>query len=138
VNSDELDPHRRNIRENVRAFLLTATSKELGQELRLSINMADEFRAAVVRELIEERLAEMPLPPNPSKPTKEELVKAVRDYAIAHYEQDGWDYIVETYTDAELAEEIGQAHTVKGAIAKVRRTARLLDERRRDIESTAW
>ena len=138
MNPDELDPHRRNIRDNVRAFLLTATTKELDQELQLSINLADEFRAAVVRELIEERLAEMPLPPKPAASTKEALVKAVKEHAMAHYHQDGWDYIVETYTDAELAEEIGNARTVKGAIAKVARTARLLDERRRDIQSTAW
>jgi hypothetical protein len=70
--------------------------------------------------------------------TKEEILKAVKCHALQHYDHEGWDYIVETYTDAELAELIGNCRTVKGAIAKVRRVTRLLDERRRDIQSTAW
>ena len=34
------------------------------------------------------------------------LVQAVKGYALAHYGQDGWDYIVECWTDEEIAEEI--------------------------------
>ena len=35
-----------------------------------------------------------------------EIVKALRRYALEHYEEDGWDYVVEAYDDEELLEEI--------------------------------
>ena len=66
------------------------------------------------------------------------LVRAVKNHAHANYERGGWDYIVETYTDAELAEAIGSARTVAGAIRKVGAIARLLGDRRDDVMSTAW
>ncbi len=50
--------------------------------------------------------------------TKQELVKAVKDYAIEHYNDGGWDVVVECWSDAEIAEQIGGASTVKGAIKK--------------------
>jgi hypothetical protein len=74
----------------------------------------------------------------PLDPAMQELVNAVKAHAYANYENDGWDYIVETFTDAELAKEIGSVKSVDAAIAEVGKTTRLLDERRRDIESTAW
>ena len=30
------------------------------------------------------------------------LVKAVRKYAIDHYEEDGWDYLIECHEDTEV------------------------------------
>lgn len=70
--------------------------------------------------------------------TVQELVKAVQDYAYAHYETGGWDYIVETFEDEELAEIIGKARTVEGAIRKVRPYASGLGERRADVRGEIW
>jgi hypothetical protein len=70
--------------------------------------------------------------------TRQELVEAVKEYAAANYNKDGWDYIVETYDDAQIDKAIGQARTANGAIKKVRWVATLLDDRRRDIEATAF
>jgi hypothetical protein len=67
-----------------------------------------------------------------------DLVAAVKKHAAEHYEEDGWDYLVESYEDHEVAELIGGAKTERGAIRKVAATMRLLDERRRDIQSTAF
>lgn len=53
----------------------------------------------------------------------DELVKAVRDYALKHYEQNGWDYIVECYSNEEIEMMIGKARTIKGAILKVARVS---------------
>ncbi len=50
--------------------------------------------------------------------TKEQLVKAVKAHAIEHYNDGGWDVVVECWSDAEIAEQIGKATTVKGAIKK--------------------
>ena len=70
--------------------------------------------------------------------TRQALVGAVKEYAEKNYERDGWDYIVETFLDEDIDKAIGEARTVNGAIAKVRRIAKLLDDRRRDIEATAF
>ena len=46
------------------------------------------------------------------------LIDAVRKHAVANYNSGGWDVVVECYTDEEIAEVIGRARTVKGALAK--------------------
>ena len=61
------------------------------------------------------------------------LVDAVKAHALANYETGGWDYIVETYSDEQIAEDIGQARTVEGAIKKVKYWANLLGDRRADV-----
>ena len=54
------------------------------------------------------------------RPTLDELVAYVKRYALDHYNEGGWDYIVECYSDAELAEIIGpRVKTEAGAIRKV-------------------
>lgn len=50
--------------------------------------------------------------------TKQDLVQAVKDHATEHYNDGGWDVIVECWDDDQIAETIGQARTVKGALAK--------------------
>lgn len=70
--------------------------------------------------------------------TKNELVKAVKAHAVDNYETGGWDYLVECYSDAEVAELIGRATTVKGAIKKVAEVMGIKDDYRKDIQGTAW
>ena len=67
--------------------------------------------------------------------TASELVRAVRAHALEHYETDGWDFIVECWEDADIAEAIGSAGSPEAAIAAVRKTARLLDERRSEVRA---
>jgi len=50
--------------------------------------------------------------------TREELIQAVRDHALAHYNDGGWDVIVECWEDHDIDAYIGKARTTKGAIAK--------------------
>lgn len=67
------------------------------------------------------------------------LIAAVRKHAIAHYEQGGWDYIVECWSDFEIAETITEAGatTEEAAIKAVGEVAGLLAERRADVQATA-
>jgi hypothetical protein len=58
------------------------------------------------------------------------LVAAVRDHALAHYDRDGWDFVVEAYTDAELWGVIAGAKTPAKAIAAAKSTCKLLAARR--------
>jgi len=67
-----------------------------------------------------------------------DLIAAVREYALANYEKDGWDYLVECWSDEDIAQEIGKSRTVLGAISKCRRVVKLLDERRQEVRAEIW
>lgn len=51
---------------------------------------------------------------------KEVLIQAVKDHALAHYNDGGWDVIVECWEDEQIGEAIGKATTVTGAIKKIK------------------
>jgi hypothetical protein len=67
-----------------------------------------------------------------------QIVKEVRAYAIANYETDGWDILVEAYDDAEIVEAIGDATTTAAAIKTLARGLKSQASYRKDIESTAF
>jgi hypothetical protein len=60
-----------------------------------------------------------------TQPATAVLVAAVRAYAVKHYTEDGWDYIVEVYTDDEIAAELGSITTARAAIRKFHERAKL-------------
>ncbi len=62
------------------------------------------------------------------------LVEVVKNYACANYEMDGWDYIVECFSDEDILEAIKHAKTDKAAIRAVGRLAKELNERRKDVQ----
>lgn len=70
--------------------------------------------------------------------TTDELIQAIRQHALANYNHQGWDYLVECYEDKDILEEIGTAKTLRGAIRKLIPALRVLDDERREIKSTAW
>jgi hypothetical protein len=67
--------------------------------------------------------------------TEQELVQAVRDHALANYNKDGWDFLVECWEDSDIVEQIGSAKTLAAAIKNCRATVRLLDERRQEVRA---
>ena len=46
-----------------------------------------------------------------------EIIKAVRAYALSHYETDGWDYIVESWDDDDIAAVCHDKHITDPALA---------------------
>ena len=70
-----------------------------------------------------------------SGPTVGELVAAVRAHALEHYTTGGWDYVVECYSDAEIAAEFGDAQTAAAAIAAVGEVVGLHDEMRHEARA---
>ena len=70
--------------------------------------------------------------------TKQELVEAVKAHALEHYQDGGWDVIVECYTDEEIAAEIGKARTVKGALAKFKDSVSIWADREADAINSAF
>jgi hypothetical protein len=74
----------------------------------------------------------------PMTPPRMDLVAAVRHHAIANYNSDGWDFVVECWEDEDILEHIGNAQTADAAIASIRRIVKIQAERRHDIESEAF
>lgn len=66
------------------------------------------------------------------------LVRAVRRHADKHYDNDGWDILVECWSDDEIAEVIGGARITPRAILKVRAALKPLAGHRSEIEATAF
>jgi len=64
-----------------------------------------------------------------------DFTAAVKDYALAHYETDGWDYVVECYSDAEIADVIKTARTAAGAIKMMRAQVKPRADYRADIQA---
>ena len=69
---------------------------------------------------------------------KENLISEIRSYAKEHYEEKGWDFIVECFGDEEIWEEIKTCKTRLGAIRKISSVVSILDENRREIAATAF
>jgi len=71
--------------------------------------------------------------------TTAELVEGVKAHALEHYNDGGWDVIVECYTDAEIAEHIGsRVTTVKGALAKFADAVSIWADRQADARNSAF
>jgi hypothetical protein len=63
-----------------------------------------------------------------------DFTEAVKQHAIANYEIDGWDYVVECYDDAQIADIIKTARTEKGAIRMMRAQVKPRADYRADIQ----
>ena len=66
------------------------------------------------------------------------FVEDVKKYALEHYEEDGWDVVVECFSDEEIGEIIQRARTKKGAIEKMSKSIRPLADHRSEIEATIF
>lgn len=62
------------------------------------------------------------------------LVDAVKRHAIAHYEQDGWDLVVETMDDEDIYKLVHLCRTEKGAIRVVKAHVKVIADYRSDIQ----
>lgn len=67
------------------------------------------------------------------------LVDTIKAYATEHYNDAGaaWDVVIETMTDAQIAEIIGKAQTTTGGVRRMRTHLAPYADKRADIEATA-
>lgn len=65
-----------------------------------------------------------------------DLVETVKAYALIHYARDGWDVLVECWSDADIAEAIGEAKTPNGAIRLVSDKLQTLHNYAEDIRGS--
>lgn len=70
--------------------------------------------------------------------TTAEMVQAVKDHAEEHYNDGGWDVIVECYDDEMIVEMIGRARTEDGAINKAWIAVKAIKSARSEIMATAF
>lgn len=66
------------------------------------------------------------------------LVQQVRQYAIEHYEDGGWDVIVECYTDDEIASQITGARTLSTALKRFDTLIDVWSDRQADARNSAF
>ena len=69
------------------------------------------------------------------KARQTELVNHVKQYARDHYEQDGWDYIVECWSDDDIAERLSLTMTNEQAVHYIGNVVKRHDSIRRDVEA---
>lgn len=67
-----------------------------------------------------------------------DMIIAVRAYALAHYEEDGWDVVVEAWDDTEIEEEIHNCTSAEEAIEAMRIPVEAYESVRADIRATAF
>lgn len=73
-----------------------------------------------------------------TKITDQDLVDAVRAHALDHYNEDGWDYVVESWEDWEILAVVKGCKKESQAIRKVRKNVRSLSDYRREIQAEAF
>ena len=63
---------------------------------------------------------------------------AIKAHALANYEKDGWDYVVECYDNAQIVEIIKTARTLAGAIKMMRAHGKPRADYRAEIQAEAF
>ena len=72
------------------------------------------------------------------KVTDQDLVDAVRAHAIEHYNEDGWDFVVESWEDWEILAVVKGSKKESQAIRKVRKQIRALSDHRSEIQAEVF
>ena len=67
-----------------------------------------------------------------------ELIQAVKEHAQAHYNDGGWDVVVECWDDQQIADCIKGARTARGAIRKVATIVSVYADRQADARNSAF
>ena len=66
------------------------------------------------------------------------LIAKIREHALRNYNQDGWDYLVECYSDNDIILLVAECESYEQAIAKLAKLLKIKDDYRSDIQSTAF
>ena len=66
------------------------------------------------------------------------LIEQVKQYALDHYTDGGWDVVVECWSDAEIAVKIGYAVTLEEALNEFRPLIEVWADRQADARNSAF
>lgn len=67
--------------------------------------------------------------------SKADLIAAVREHAVTNYEKDGFDFLVECWTDDDIADAIKGTKSKTAAIAAARKALKALADMRSDVQA---
>jgi hypothetical protein len=70
--------------------------------------------------------------------TTEALVSFIKAHALAHYEDGGWDVIVECWDDQDIITELGGAETEAEALQAFDFLISILADRQSDARNSAF
>lgn len=62
----------------------------------------------------------------------------LRQHATVHYTEDGWDILVECWTDEYINDIIGDAKTYEEAVVTVSNMLSVMDGFRKEIQAEAY
>lgn len=65
----------------------------------------------------------------------QDFVTDVRAHAVANYEKDSWDFVVECWTDQDIREQTQGCKTAKSAIKKVGKAVKTINEQREEVQN---
>ena len=69
---------------------------------------------------------------------KEEIAKYIYDYAVEHYNDGGWDVIVECWSLKEIMNEIQDDDSKEDALKHFESVVDVWAERQADAVNSAW
>jgi hypothetical protein len=64
----------------------------------------------------------------------DEWIERVRNYARLHYNEDGWDYMIESISDKEIRDDFDAYATYEEFFAQMHGWVKMLDSKRKDIQ----
>lgn len=67
-----------------------------------------------------------------------EFIEKIRKYAVEHYNEDGWDFLVETWEDSDVLDACEGYSSFEDAIKKIAKVLKVQDDYRKEIQSTAF
>ena len=68
--------------------------------------------------------------------SKENWIDRIREHAATHYEEDGWDILVETWMDEDIIEIIDECESYEEAVYALVDILSTLDEYREDMDES--
>ena len=69
---------------------------------------------------------------------KEEIAKYIYDYAVEHYNDGGWNVIVECWTINDIMERIEDGQSKEDALKSFESVVDVWAERQSDAVNSAW
>lgn len=69
---------------------------------------------------------------------QKEWCDRVRKHALEHYNEDGWDVLVECWDDEAIMNAAGVCRNYEQFLANVREICSVMDDRRRDVQGEVF
>lgn len=69
---------------------------------------------------------------------RQKWIEKIKAYATEHYEEGGWDYLVEAFDDSQIEEVANKHASYETFFEDMKDWVEVLDDRRADVRATIW